>query len=241
VIGVGAMNKEVEQIIKKNQYKSDFYKVFKKPHPNRSTVKQVPSFKTNNPIKPTNLKTSMSWVMKLYYQSLIAIFVLVLGLVIKKDPQLEEVNQLVFSPLNIKKIDFFVMDTLGGVFPQPKKKDLSVSLPVIDMTTSETYKNGVLVTTKLFEGVTSQIEGIVIEIKTDHDLGKIISIQNVEGQIYEYGRLDDLKISLYTRVNQGDILGMAKTNNGYEGGKFYLAIYDDGHYLDVVNVIDYEG
>jgi murein DD-endopeptidase MepM/ murein hydrolase activator NlpD len=229
------MNKNIEQIIKKNKYRSNFYK----------THKRTPS--ASKPIKPVKQvhkdlepNRETSYAVKLFNRILIASFLLMLGLIIKKDPKLTRVNDYVFSNMNLKQIDFFVTDNLGRIFPIPDNDDLYVNLPVIDLYTTTKYENGVLVSTGLYEGVSSQVDGIVIQIKNHDELGKILVIQDAEGRSYEYGMLEDIQVSLYSRVSQGETLGLSKTKSDYEGGEFYLAIKEGKEYLNVLNVITNE-
>jgi hypothetical protein len=236
MIGVDSMNKDIEQIIKKNKYRSNFYKTHGRTKPSKPVLPK----KQINHEHHEHEENGTSYVVKLMNRILIAAFLLVLGLVIKKDPKLTQVNDYVFSNMNLKQIDFFVTDNLGNIFPIPDKDDLYVNLPVIDLYTSTKYENGVLVSTSLYEGVSSQIDGIVMQIKKDDDLGKVIVIQDAEGREYEYGMLEDIQVSLYSRVTQGETLGLSKTRSDYEGGQFYLAIKDGNDYLDVLNVIHNE-
>lgn len=224
------MNREVQKIIKRNQYRSKFYSYYKTPKEREKQREREKSRKIRESVQRPHLS--------FLHQSLLAILVLLMGMIIKKDPKLEFLQEVVYSPINLKKIEAHLTQTLGIIFPVINPyEDLEVNLPVITLETTKQYLNGVLVRTELFQPIESHVEGTVIKIYKNDELGEVIVIQDIEGREWEYGMLTDRRVKIYDRIYRGRVLGMAKTSESYEGGEFYLAIKYRKQYLDVVEVV----
>lgn len=224
------MNKEVQQIIKRNQYRSRFYETYKKPKRYGYKV-----------LKPQAKQKRFAFdYNKFVMKILAAVIVLLLGLIVKQDERMTWARQLLFSHLNLKKIETVIVNQVGSLFPVPEKKDLYVNLPVITVSNTTKYRDGVKVKTDAFSGVQSHVDGIVIQIKKqDELLGKMVVIQAEDGKLYQYGMLNQSDVQLYQRVSRGDLLGQPKVNAKYEG-EYYLAISKNGKYLNVLEVIQHE-
>lgn len=231
------MNREIERIIKKNQYRSKFYQTHKKPK-ERETKKLPLNHESNELPSDEHTEEKKMLYIPFYLKVLLSALLLVIGMIIKKDPKLESVQQMVFTNINLKRVELVLTSKLGGIFPLPKNDDLYVNLPVVDLSNTEDYEDGVIVQTDIFEGVTAHVDGYVVGIENREGLGKVIRIEDANGKVFEYGMLEDVKVLLYYRVKQGDLLGMAKTSQDYEGGEFYLAIKDKTGYLDVIDVVN---
>lgn len=230
------MNREIERIIKRNKYRSKFYEIYKKPSERESSRRR--SFPTQSP-NDENTESQPSLRIPFQFQVLAAVICLLLGMIIKKDPKLSPVHDYVFTQINLKRIEVTLTKTIGTIFPTIKPNDdLEVNLPVITLETTRNYGNGVIVQTELYAGVESHVDGTVIQIKKDRELGDIIVIQDVDGNEWEYGLLTDRKVNIYDRIHRGELLGMAKTTSDYEGGEFYLAIKNRSEYLDVIDLVN---
>jgi murein DD-endopeptidase MepM/ murein hydrolase activator NlpD len=230
------MNKELETIIKKNKYRSKFYQEVK---PRKGSVQSVkPKLVKENKSEPEAHKMGL-FLFKLLNQTLAAIIVLLALLITRYVPMLSKVNQYSTSHLNFAKIDQMVTKHFGGFFPVPEKDDLYVNDSIVSTGNTIAYKDGVLVHTEMSEAVQSHTSGIVIERYEDKELGLVIVIQNSKGYLYKYAMLDDVKVKLYSRIQYGEVLGLARVNEDYEGN-YYLAIEQNHESVDVVKVINDE-
>ena len=229
------MNRELQKIIKRNQYRSKFYQYYKPPKERDKGSRRTPDMRETNDEPSSERKIHLPFL----YQCLLAIIFLLAGMIVKKDPKLEPVNDFVFTSINLKRIEVSLTNTLGIIFPVVvPKDDVEVNLPVITFETTRNYKNGVIVRTELYEGIESHVEGTVIEIYRDDDLGEVIVIQDVEGNEWEFGMITDRRVNIYDRIYRGRVLGMAKTTDDYEGGEFYLAVKNRKRYLNVIDLVN---
>lgn len=237
------MNRKIDQIIKKNKYRSKFYQQVKPRRTTKSITK--PSVMRHDPNvkeqvnKEDNHYFNYKMFMRMVNRTLIAGVVLLIGLIMKKDDRFISFNHYFYSNMNLKKIDHYMITTYGRIFPVPNSDDLYVNLPIIDLNNSTTFKDGILVVTDYGEGVYSHAEGIVIRKYQDDDLGQVIEVQDVEGYIYQYGNLSDVKVKLYSRVSVGELIGMPLQNAELDG-EYYLAVSNENEYLNVYEVIQDE-
>lgn len=224
------MNKEIEKIIKKNQYRSKFYNDYKKKKPKKTLDHQN---KSNNSI-------DYNMINKILNRVLISCIIFLVLLISKENVNLDLIYKTTFTNMNFVKVDKFITDVYGGIFPKPHDDDLYVNNTVVRLDNTITYADGVMVSTTLYSPVQSHVDGIVIKIYEDDILGKVIVIQDFNGYEYHYGYLEDISVSLYNRIKYGETIGIGKPASSLDKSEFYLSIKYEDEKLDVVQVINDE-
>ncbi|HEY8364400.1 MAG TPA: M23 family metallopeptidase [Haloplasmataceae bacterium] len=208
------MNKEVKKIIEKNKYRAPFYHLYK----NKSID-----------LKKKGLHSFLNKV-------LLSIIILLFLLICKNSDKLYVIYDKTFQNLNFMQIKLFLTDNFNVLFPN-SDKDKNVDAVVIDLNNSTKYHEGMLIKTNYGEPILSCVEGIVIQIYHDEDLGKVYVIQDKDGLEYHYGYLDNSDLRIYSSVNYGQIIGVGRINANYDG-EYYLAIKDGKKALNIIDVIN---
>ncbi|ERJ12772.1 peptidoglycan DD-metalloendopeptidase family protein [Haloplasma contractile] len=235
------MNRDIERIKKKNKYRSKFYHEFRGHKPKRKNEL------VNNPLpkiykrehKESKLNIDEHFLWRVTYRVLISAIILLVVLISRKQSSsviTHSVYKMYSHNINFMKIDRFITTNLGALFPIPKNDDLFVSGGYVGVDNTTDYRDGVMVSTDLFAPVSSHIEGIVTNVYTDEELGKVIEIQDINNNVYVYAGVEDVKVGIYSRIQYGEVLGIAKTSSDYNGA-YYLAVRNNNNYLDVVEVI----
>lgn len=179
-----------------------------------------------------------SYIMKLFNQILASIIVLLCLLISRNKDSLRFIYDYASKNMNFMKVKRFVDNTLVGIIPNYKRDEFVGSI-VINLDNTKDYLNGVLIETDYAEPVLSLVDGIVIRIYEDEEIGKVLVIQDELGREFHYGLLENTEVGMYSIVNKGDILGLGRLNERFNG-EFYLAVYYKNDYLDVIDVINEE-
>lgn len=216
------MNKRLKKIIEKNQYRSPFYQQYKKRKQKKLDKKTYESLN----------KYLYSFLNKVLI-SLIILFVLLIS---KKSDKVSFIYDKTLKNMNFMQIKVFIDHNLNGLFPKIKDKEKYVDAVVINTDNSKYYLNGVIIETEYLEPVYSAVDGIVIRIYKDKELGQVLVIQDRNGYEYHYGFLDTIEASIYQSVNYGEILGIGRINDNLNC-EYYLAIKDGKYHLDVIEVV----
>lgn len=83
-----------------------------------------------------------------------------------------------------------------------------------------------------FEGVETLVDGIIIKINRNNDKSYNVTIQDVEGYLYEYRNLKSIDFGIYTFIKSQTILGRSNYDSLYNGYCFDLLISKKGVYYD---------
>ncbi len=221
------MNKKLKSVINKNKYRSQFYHQHKKKLNQRKTKPNLQ--------KKDSSKKLISFSNKV----LISICVFLVLLISKNDQKFKVLYEQTFKNMNFVKIQSFVTGKLTGIFPATNNPNKFVGSIIIDLSDTQNYRDGVIVETDYSAPVESCVDGIVIRIYNDDDLGKVFVIQDIFGREYSYGYLEDSDLKLYNNVEYGDILGVGKLTEDMNG-EYYLAIKDGNDNLNVIQVVNDE-
>jgi len=87
--------------------------------------------------------------------------------------------------------------------------------------------------------VVSLQEGLVIFAGHKDGFGKTVVIKNADNSETWYGNLSQMDITLLSRVAKGERIGLADKNEGNKG-HFYLAVKQDGSFVNPLKVINFE-
>lgn len=120
--------------------------------------------------------------------------------------------------------------------------DESYALPASGKITQTFEVNGeglILETTKgaMVEAING---GKVIFVGKKPDIGQIVIIQHENGSESWYGQLETFDVALYDEVQKGQQIGKVTHSQDGEKGTFYLAIKQDGQFIDPKQVISFE-
>ncbi len=218
------MNKDINNIIKKNKYRSKFYQQYSKGSKAKKHVsKQTGSYRFNS---ITN-------------KILVCVILFLVLLISKNSEKLGFIYNTTFKNMNFMQVKAFVDQNLNGIFPKTDDENKYVDAVVIELDSTSTYRDGLIIETDFSSPVQSCVDGIVIRIYKDDDLGKLIVIQDENGYEYHYGYLDNIDIGLYQSVSYGEVIGVGR-NNELMQGEYYLAIKDGLKFLDALQVINNE-
>ncbi|WP_110927083.1 M23 family metallopeptidase [Bacillus massiliglaciei] len=130
--------------------------------------------------------------------------------------------------------------------PEQKKteelEEDSYALPAAAKITQsfETNGEGIILQTSTGEKVEALQEGVVIFAGEKEDLGKTVIIQHDNKSESWYGHLESIDVSLYEFVKRGSELGEVTASDDHATGKFYLAIRENGAFIDPKKVISFE-
>lgn len=216
------MNKKLQKIIKKNKYRSSFYQQYKKQDNKESDNKKI---KFNK------------YLYSLLNKVLISIIVLFILLISKKNQNISFIFDKTFKNMNFMQIKLFIDDKFNGIFPTTTEDYKYVDAINIDISNTISYRDGVIVEVNYAEPVASIVDGIVIRMYKDKDLGQVIVIQDRHGYEYHYGLLEDINVKIYSSVEYGQIIGMGRLNESLNC-EYYLAIKDGRENLNVIEVIN---
>ena len=214
------MNKDVKKIIKKNKYRADFYKLKRKKDTSASADDK-------------KKRLLFGFLQKVLISTIILLFLLIC----KKNDKIRFIHDKTLRNMNFMKIKHFFSTQLSSLFPTGSDPEKYVGNITINMEDTAKYRNGLVIQTAYSEPVLSCVDGIVIRIYNDDDLGRVVVIQDVAGYEYHYGYLDDIKMKIYNSVKYGDLLGIGITDESLNG-KYYLEIKNGADYLDVIDTVN---
>ena len=220
-LGDDNMNKKLRKIINKNQHRSQFYHKYKRH--DKDKVKEE---------KPKN-----KFLYSLLNKILISIIILFILLISKKHDKLSFIYDKTFKNMNFMQVKLFIDDKFNGLFPKTSDDYKYVDAVIIDLNNSQNYRESLLVETNYAEPIVSCVDGIVIRMYNDDDLGQVIVIQDSNGYEYHYGYLSDIEVNIYSSIEYGQILGLGRVNEGFNC-EYYLAIKDGRENLDVIDVVN---
>lgn len=219
------MNKDVKYIIRKNKYRSKFYHQYNK----RVKIKKPQIPKKDKPIKIVSFTNKV----------LLCVILFLTLLISRNSEKLGFIYNTTFKNMNFVQIKSFVDQNFNGIFPKTDDENKYVDAIVIDLDATTTYRDGLIIETEFATPVQSCVDGIVIQMYKDEDLGKVVVIQGKNGYEYHYGYLDNIDIRLYTYVSYGETIGIGRTNESMQG-EYYLEIKDGNKNLDVLQVVNNE-
>jgi stage IV sporulation protein FA len=106
--------------------------------------------------------------------------------------------------------------------------------------TFETNGEGIIVETSKRSMVEAINDGIVIFAGTKEGIGKTIIIQHSNNSESWYGQLESFDVALYDPVKKGKQIGQMTRSEDDSKGTFYLAIKENGEFVDPKKVISFE-
>lgn len=130
--------------------------------------------------------------------------------------------------INLLKLPFYFSKLLPT---QIKLSDETVySKLIYDNVTFDGKKNNVI--NYSFNGVLNLTDGIIIKIIKNHDQSYNVTIQDVNGYLFEYANLKSVDFSIYSFVESQTILGSSSFDDSINGYCFDLYISKKGEYYD---------
>lgn len=127
----------------------------------------------------------------------------------------------------------------------PGINNSSESLNVLDYLTKiqenlvlKDFNNGVIIQVEMGENIPSIVPGMVLNIGIDEQISNYVKIQLDNDMILTYGFLENLTVSKYEHIKEGEILGIGSVieEPGTEFGDhsyYYLSLQKDEEYLDI--------
>jgi stage IV sporulation protein FA len=190
-----------------------------------------------------------------FFKVLIAICLFLIVAVIFKHPsqQLDVARSYMTKTMNqdfqFASISSWYESTFGkpiAFLPQKgnvaEVVDESYALPASAKITQtfETNGEGIIVETSKGSKVEAINGGVVTFAGTKEGIGKTIIIQHDNKSESWYGQLESLDVSLYEPVKKGRQIGQVTRSEDGSKGTFYLAIKEDGVFVDPKKVISFE-
>ncbi|WP_102345413.1 M23 family metallopeptidase [Bacillus sp. Marseille-P3661] len=83
-------------------------------------------------------------------------------------------------------------------------------------------------------------DGVVIEIGVKDEIGKTVVVQHPDGSETWYGNLDEIDVKLYDFVKSRTKLGKVVNSEDGQTGTYYFAIKQNDHFVDPIQVINFE-
>ena len=139
--------------------------------------------------------------------------------------------------MNFMQIKVFMDEKFNGLFPKTDDDYKYVDSITININNTNNYKEGIMIETNYSEPVLSCVDGIVISIYQDNELGDVIVIQDRNGLEYHYGNLANIDVKIYHSISRGQILGVGRIT-AEMNGEYYLAIKDGNKVLNVIEVVN---
>lgn len=136
-------------------------------------------------------------------------------------------NIVVAKELNFSEADGLVRPTAGDILMH-YSMDGSVYFATLDQ-----YKYNPAVIFAAEEGTTVSAcaEGKVVNVYTDAQIGRAVTIDLGDGYLATYGQLKDVQVKVDSYVNAGDIIGSVAAPTKYysvEGCNLYFCLTKDG-------------
>ncbi len=190
-----------------------------------------------------------------FFKMLAAIVLFLVVAVIFKHPsqQLDTARNYVTSTMNedfqFASISSWYESTFGkpiAFLPQQEEATEAVeepyALPASAKITQtfETNGEGIIVETSKGSKVEAINDGLVIFAGTKEGIGKTIVIQHSNNSESWYGQLESFDVALYDPIKKGKQIGQVTRSEDGSKGTFYLAIKENGEFVDPKKVISFE-
>lgn len=190
-----------------------------------------------------------------FFKLLAAIVLFLIVAVIFRHPsqQLDSVRKYVTNTMNqdfqFASISNWYEATFGkpiAFLPQKEQPTETVdepyALPVSAKITQtfETNGEGIIVETGKGSKVEAMNNGLVIFAGTKKGIGKTIIIQHKDHSETWYGQLESINVALYDLVKKGEQIGQMTRSEDGTKGTFYLAVKENGKFIDPKKVISFE-
>lgn len=116
------------------------------------------------------------------------------------------------------------------------------ALPVSGTIVESFEKNGqgIMIETGKDAEVEVMNEGIVRFAGVDDRHGKTVIIQHADKTETWYGDLDEIQVNLFDYIKKGTVVGTVSASNDDSKGGFYFAIKQGDHFIDPIQVIQFE-
>jgi hypothetical protein len=216
------MNKKLKAVIRKNQYRSQFYQQHKPKKVEKKNDKE---------------ESKNSFLVLMINRILISALLFLVLLISKKDQKLNFIYDKTLRNMNFMQIKVFMDEKFNGLFPKTDDDYKYVDSITININNTNNYKEGIMIETNYSEPVLSCVDGIVISIYQDNELGDVIVIQDRNGLEYHYGNLANIDVKIYHSISRGQILGVGRIT-AEMNGEYYLAIKDGNKVLNVIEVVN---
>lgn len=133
-------------------------------------------------------------------------------------------DNVINNNLSLLKVPFLISKTL------PQKYQVDDTLVYDKMTYDQVYFDGEknIVKNISFNGVTNLVDGVIIKIKKNFNNTYNVTVQNVEGVLYEYCNLESVDFGIYTYIKSQTIIGRSVFNTSNDMYEFELIIKKDG-------------
>lgn len=123
-------------------------------------------------------------------------------------------------------------------------KNKGFSIPVSGgLTVTKDFSDtnqGIFIQTEKDAKVEAIESGFVVSVNEKKEIGKTIIIRHSDGTESWYGKLDKVNVKPYDFVKKGQIIGTVTKNSSENKGIFYFAIKEGDHFIDPIQVIQFE-
>jgi stage IV sporulation protein FA len=99
---------------------------------------------------------------------------------------------------------------------------------------------GIIIETIASYQVRSLKKGVILFAGTKKDLGNTVVVQGEDGTEFWYGKLEDINVSQYDSVDEGELIGKVSSSDSDHVGKYYFAIKKSQGFIDPTQVIKFE-
>ena len=169
----------------------------------------------------------------LFYRIIISILTLILLFLFYKTNLFNDTFNI-FNNINLLKIPYSITQVLPE---QYHINDVEVfDNLVYDNIKFDGSKNQII--SYNFDGVYNIIDGIIVNIKKNNDNSYNVSIQDVNGFLYEYCNLKSVDLSIYTFVKSQTIIGRSEYSSIHNYYHFDLYVSKRGEYYDLYKMAE---
>ncbi len=173
--------------------------------------------------------------------SLIILLTLLIGTKTSIGVSMIQAKQLISHHFNAYNSIKWYESKFGSFFPKENDFDsLEVVSTPLSMNNTIEFGDGIIVKIDSFNPVQSYNDGIVVFKGHKKGFGNTLIILSADGKEYWYGYMDEINVSLYSHINENQIIGFAQINelnNDY--ADLYLAINDGNDFLNVFEASGY--
>lgn len=99
---------------------------------------------------------------------------------------------------------------------------------------------GILIETGNEASVEAMSGGLIVFAGKKDDIGNAVIVQHPDKTESWYGHLKTIEVKQYEKINTGDKVGTASNNEEGLSGTFYFAFKKDDHFIDPLQVIQFE-
>lgn len=155
---------------------------------------------------------------------LLIIVALSVLIILKLFPDLK--SKIFNSNINLSGLNALYTQYFGGILPETKTESKTVSKESIKYSNAEEYNEGVKLTVETNYTISSQSAGLIIYVGNKDGYGNTVIVQRPDGLEIWYANLENINISLYDYIKQGQTLGTVKDNT------LYMVFTKDGKHLN---------